>query len=367
MARRGDGLYLRGKTWYLDCCINGTRYQRRLGKGITRSVALELAQVQRGAILRGEAGIGKKPKDLNFDEARKKFEAWAEANKRPRTVTSYKECLRRLAETFAGKRLSEFSPFVVERHKQARIQQGAKVRCNREISVLKNLFNYCRGQQLYEGDNPANEVKLLKEPKRRLRVLEPEEEQQLIADATSPLQELIIVAINTGLRIAAEALPLRWVDIDFRRALLTVQAAYAKNGTTRSIDLNARAYEALRRLKDRTKGEFVFSKVNGQPYDSLDKPFTALVRKVGLAGTGVSLHTMRHTFASRLVQTGADLRTVQELGGWSDLSMVQRYAHVGPSQKADAVRRIGEIFPYTIPYTGSDREKGRGAQRAISA
>ena len=101
-----------------------------------------------------------------------------------------------------------FSPSAIERHKQARIQQGAKVRCNREISVLKNLFNYCRGQQLYEGENPANEVKLLKEPKPRLRVLEPEEEQQLIAEATSPLQELIIVAINTGLRIAAEALPL---------------------------------------------------------------------------------------------------------------------------------------------------------------
>jgi len=50
-------------------------YQRRLGKGITRSVALELAQVQRGAILKGQLGIGKKPKDLSFDDGRKKFEA----------------------------------------------------------------------------------------------------------------------------------------------------------------------------------------------------------------------------------------------------------------------------------------------------
>ena len=37
MGRRGDDLYLRGKTWYLDCCINGTRHQRRRGKGITQS------------------------------------------------------------------------------------------------------------------------------------------------------------------------------------------------------------------------------------------------------------------------------------------------------------------------------------------
>jgi hypothetical protein len=66
-----------GKTWYLDCCINGTRYQRRLGKGVTRSVALELAQVQRAAILKGETGIGKK-KDLSFNDARQHFEKWTE-------------------------------------------------------------------------------------------------------------------------------------------------------------------------------------------------------------------------------------------------------------------------------------------------
>ena len=144
---------------------------------------------------------------------------------------------RRLAESFAGKRLSEISPFSIERHKQARIQNGAKVRCNREVAVLKNLFNYCRRQKLFEGDNPAKEVKLPKEPKRRLRFLEPEEEQSLIGTATSPLKELIIIGINCGLRIEAEALPLRREDIDFRRRLVTVQAAYAKNGTTRSIPL----------------------------------------------------------------------------------------------------------------------------------
>src|SRR5215510_14735309 len=100
MARRGDGLYLRGKSWYLDCCINGVRHQKRLGKSIARAVAEELAQVQRGRILKGEAGIGRKQKDLSFDDARKKFEAWAAASKKAGTVKDYKECLRRLAESF---------------------------------------------------------------------------------------------------------------------------------------------------------------------------------------------------------------------------------------------------------------------------
>ena len=122
MARKGDGLYERGngkiKTWWMDVTINGQRYQQRLGKGITCSVALEFAQVQRAAILRGEMGIGKKAKDISFDEARKKFEAWATAEKRATTVQSYRKCLYQLAESFAGKRLSEITAWQLEAYKK---------------------------------------------------------------------------------------------------------------------------------------------------------------------------------------------------------------------------------------------------------
>src|SRR5262245_58639336 len=133
MARRGDALYLRGETWYLGCSINGRRYQKRVGKGITRSVARTLASVLRAAILKGELGIGAKTKDLSFDEARRKFEQWAEASKKPGTVKVYKECLRRLAESFGGTPFSKLSAFTVEKHKQRRIQDGARVCVNREL------------------------------------------------------------------------------------------------------------------------------------------------------------------------------------------------------------------------------------------
>ena len=58
MARRGDGIYRRGPTWWLDFTHRGDRHVVRLGRGITKTVARELAAVQRAAILRGEAGIG---------------------------------------------------------------------------------------------------------------------------------------------------------------------------------------------------------------------------------------------------------------------------------------------------------------------
>jgi integrase len=56
VSRRGDGIYLRGKTWWLEFIHDGKRHYARLGKGINRTVAGEIAQVKRASILKGEAG-----------------------------------------------------------------------------------------------------------------------------------------------------------------------------------------------------------------------------------------------------------------------------------------------------------------------
>jgi hypothetical protein len=71
----------------------------------------------------------------------------------------------------------------------------------------------------------------------------------------------------------------------------------------------------------------------------------------------VTPHVLRHTFASRLVMARVDLRTVQELGGWSSLDLVQRYAHLSASHKAEAVERIA--IPGNSPtlITTPDRPK----------
>jgi len=114
MARKGDGLYQRGTVWYLDFRHQGERHTLKIGRNIKRRVALEIAGVKRAEILKGEAGIGRKRRDLSFEKAREHFEKWASANKKTNTVTTYKECLRRLTESFGGKRLSEIVPFHVE-------------------------------------------------------------------------------------------------------------------------------------------------------------------------------------------------------------------------------------------------------------
>ena len=366
MARRGDAIYERGKkNWWLDTVIKGVRYQKRLGKGITRSVAQELAQVQRAAILKGEAGIGeKRRKDVSFDEAVKKFLDSVTADKRQNTIRSYTACLDPLQEEFRGKWLSQITPWNLEAYKKRRgegrqlierppdlsetewtrrcrvAKRGAPIRANRELAVLKTLFNRCRDWGLYQGENPVCKVKFRREPRQRLRFLEPEEEGRLMAACREPRRTLLVLALNTGLRLKAEALQLRWEDIDMPRRTVTVQAAYAKSGRTRTVPLNSMARAALEQLKRSTTTERVFA------CGPIGKAFRQACAAAGIKG--VTPHTLRHTFASRLVMSGADLRTVQELGGWQTIAMVERYSHLSPQHKANAIERLATFSCATV-------------------
>jgi integrase len=81
-------------------------------------------------------------------------------------------------------------------------------------------------------------VRPLRESPGRIRFLEADEEGKLLAAAAEPLRTMMLVGIYAGLRLLSEALTLRWADVDLKRGLLIVQAAYAKSGKTRTVPLN---------------------------------------------------------------------------------------------------------------------------------
>jgi len=88
--------------------------------------------------------------------------------------------------------------------------------------------------------------------------------------------------------------------------------------------------------------EFASKRITHPPEDGV-QPFVGDVgnsRDEEKDVRAVTWHALRHTFASRLVVAGVDLRTVQELGGWKTLSMVQRYAHMSPGHLTAAVEKI---------------------------
>jgi hypothetical protein len=205
MARRGDGIYQRGKTWWLDFTHEEKRHYMRLGRNISKTVAGEIAKVKRGAILKGEAGIGgSKRADLSIEKAAEIFLAWVESNKRPRTQRTYRQCIERLKASFAGRNLSGISAFDLERYKRDRVDTGVTVMVNRGLACLKTLYNRCREWGKYEGENPAARVRQLRESPGRIRFLEPDEEGQLLAAAAEPLRTMMLVGIYAGVRLLSE-------------------------------------------------------------------------------------------------------------------------------------------------------------------
>jgi integrase len=127
---------------------------------------------------------------------------------------------------------------------------------------------------------------------------------------------------------------------------LTVQAAYAKSGESRIVPLNSVLRDALKHLQLTSRGDFVFQSVPGRSYTSINKAFRQACQVARLSN--VSLHTLRHTFASRLVMASVDLRTVQDLGGWRSLQRVERYAHLSAQHKRMAVEKICRSIPNAI-------------------
>ncbi len=361
MARRGDGIYLRGRTWRLDFRHQGKRYAITLGRNINRTAAREIASVKRAGILKGEAGItAKAPADLPIEKAVDLFLERNASNLKPLTRLRYKSSLKRIASNFSGQKLLSISPIAVEKYKRERLQAGTKpATVNRDLEALRNLCNRlvawgkldrnpvrltAAGRQAEPG-----QVAKLKEPEGRVRFLSPEEEKALLEACQNPqLRAVILLGIHAGLRIPSEALSLTWDAVDLKRGILTVAGTHSKTSKTRTVPINSVLSEALRSLRmgQSVNGGPIFLRDKGRagPLRSIRTAFDTARKRVGLR-KDVTPHVLRHTFASRLAMAGVDLRTIQELGGWSSLAMVQRYAHLSASHKAEAVERLAAHFP----------------------
>jgi len=255
-------------------------------------------------------------------------------------------------------------PGDVERWRRKRLSEptrrgkpAAPATVNRAVGFLKRLFNLAIRDGLL-GQNPVTRVKMLTENNARIRFLLDEEEAQLKAVMAPADWATVNFAMNTGLR-QGEMLGLRREDLDLRLGMITVRRS--KHGEARHVPLNQSAREALAVILGGHDSDWVFPapkasknqqadekpRRKGAPEDrprrgdSLYKG--VLVRACKKAGIkNFRWHDLRHTFCSRLVMGGVDLRTVQELAGHKSILMTQRYAHLSPAHQRAAVMVLDE-------------------------
>jgi len=273
------------------------------------------------------------PKAVVFDKLCEEYLNFSRANKAKSSYIRDRLSLKILQRHFSGRLITEIKPWDLEQYKNMRINEVSPCSVNRELACIKHMFNKAV-EWNYLRDNPIRCIKLLKEPPGRLRYLTEEEEARLLESSSEDTRKIVMFALNTGMR-RSEIFNLKWSDIDFanRRILVTK----SKNNEQRIIPMNETVFEILNELRKKANSIFVFPGKNGQ-LKTVKTGFTKAVKRAGIKD--FRFHDLRHTFASRLVMAGVDIRTVQQLMGHKDIRMTMRYSHLSDMHLKEAVRKL---------------------------
>lgn len=331
--------------WWIEYYFEGRRKREKIGP--SRVLADQVLAKRRVEIVENKyLDIRKEPKIRFEDFADEYLEVHCKPNNRSWQKTDSPN-LAHLKKYFGGKYLCEITPQDIERYRAARLKKVTKATINRVLTTLSSLFN--RAIEWGKGEkNPMAKIKTFKLANQRVRYLEKEEINKLLAeidrltlankhDQYTHLKPIVIVALHTGMR-RGEILGLKWHDIDINRDIIHLYNT--KNGEKREVPMNEIVRKTIIAVPKNPKSPYIFCGKNGEPYGSIKKSFSTACEKAGIIN--FRFHDLRHTFASQLVMSGVDLNTVRELLGHKSIDMTLRYSHLSPDHKKRAVDVLGQ-------------------------
>lgn len=244
--------------------------------------------------------------------------------------------LLHICREFGSRTADSITPQEIERWLTSQCWSSGTI--NRFRSTLSLAFRLGIAARKLD-QNPVRQVKRRREDNGRVRYLTAEEENRLrvvIASRYPQHMPELDIALNTGLR-RGEQYSLAWEDVDFGTKMLTV--SQTKNGETRHVRLNSIALAAMSEMYRNSPGSgYVFTNRHGDRLLKGRHWFEPALREAVIRG--FTWHCLRHTFASRLVMAGVDLRTVQQLMGHKTIQMTVRYAHLAPEHQMAAVEKL---------------------------
>jgi integrase/recombinase XerC len=212
----------------------------------------------------------------------------------------------------------------------------------RKISALRSFFNFLDRNGLNQG-NPVADISTPKQGKYIPAYLQVDEMFRLLEgpDRETPLglRDLAIIEVlySCGIRVA-ELAGLNVTDIDFSGRLIKV---IGKGNKERIVPVGRKALDAignymeavipLRKKAQKVSGKTIPVFINSRGGRLTTRSVGSIIKRYALASgliTDISPHSLRHTFATHLLDGGADLRSVQEMLGHMSLSTTQKYTHV---------------------------------------
>lgn len=312
-------LYKRGPCYYLGWRENGQRFRRSLGK-IDREAA-QAIQAEKEAELGGLITI---TRGVTVASIIADYLIWYKAA-RPTTFRSASSDLAKFTAKFGALAAEGLEPRHVE---QWEVTHPARGSAHKALKLAKAAFRRAIRNKLIQI-NPLELVEGSEPPiSRAPDFYRPAQLKALYATSRGPLWRFMV---NTGVR-RGEMAKARRNDVRGGKLYVeSVAGGRTKSGKWRVIPLNRSAVSALAHLgKDRL--------VDAHP-DTLGDWFREDAQAAGLPG---SLHWLRHTFCTALVQSGVSLYDVRMLAGHSSITVTEKYAHHAPGHGTQAVKLLGK-------------------------
>ena len=283
-----------------------------------------------------------------------------------RTYIRYEQLIRtHIAQKIGEKDVNDLTPivlqsFVTELLSSGNDKTGKGLSANTVNAIISVLKNSLRTAHLLgvAKDYTANMIKRPKLKERKIECFTLAEQKKIesaVFDSKKIKMFGIVLCLYTGLRIG-ELIALQWKDIDLQKGLLTVsRSCHDTSGgivfdepktaaSRRVIPLPKQLLPKLKSIKKSGNSDFVVS-VGGNAVSvrSYQRSFELLLKKLNIVHRG--FHSLRHTFATRALECGMDVKTLSEILGHKNPTVtLNRYAHSLLEHKAAMMNRLGKLF-----------------------
>ena len=250
--------------------------------------------------------------------------------------------------------MKDISPFHLEKLKKAMRDEGkAPQTIKHALCVIRQAYNKASSWGMYDGPNPVKKIKMPSvKGNKRQRFLSLEEAKTLLDELKKVSQQThdeALISLHCGLRFG-EIANLKWADIDFENE--TIHIKDPKGGEDRHVYMTPQVKEMLsnRLMPEAMPTDLIFPDANGKPKKAVSRAFFRAVERLGLnegiedPRDKVVFHTLRHTFASWLAIQGTPILTLKEFMGHKSLAMTERYSHLMPDLKREAIKGLARAF-----------------------
>jgi len=340
-------IYKRGKIYWYKFMWNGEMV-RESTRQPNQNTARQMEAAHRASLAKGEVGIRDKKPAMTLSEfCRKRFAPWAESSSSLKTwrdfyrvgvmaIQAYSPLASLTLDAITTERIADFAS-----HRQA---QGMKVATvNASLRILRRVL---RIAEEWDELERAPRVRMLSGESHRERVITPEEEARYLASANSLLSEIATVLVDTGLR-PEECYRLLWDSITW---------VNGRNGTLLVTHGKTKAARRVLPMTPRVRHTLETRwNANGRPSEGYIWP--ALTKSEHIEPSSLKkqhskalklskvrpfvLYSLRHTFLTRLGQSGCDVWTLARVAGHSSIAISARYVHPSEDAVLAAMERLG--------------------------